>query len=448
MPSAATYRLNPRSLSRLTLALGIGLVLIPASSTAQLPRYETPVAATVPIPAAMPIPAVQPPADELPVLNLGQCVAVAMERQPTLKAAYASQQSSAAGQTGLNNIGRVGQSLSKDLPIRKEQAARGQIAVAADVQKVKNELVYDVTRLYYTIVYAHQQEQIADDVVGYVNELVKGAKIQLDSKMPGDITKAKIDIMEIGLAKARTLKAKARIGQRQAYAALREAMGVDEKSFPFRVADTELPIMKQTSALTADKVVELAHANRPEMALAAAGVDAFRLEVYAQAKIPLRRAVPTFASGSDIHSRALPTGSRDENYRPEPLGPEMPTQLVGSKYDRVCRAMALSQRADAVYEKARNLIALEAENGYLNFEFAAERLALAKQGFAAAKDLKERVQENFADPRAKKDELLQGYVLASQAESEYVEAAYQYILALAALERITAGGVKPAFPDR
>ena len=31
-------------------------------------------------------------------------------------------------------------------------------------------------------------------------------------------------------------------------------------------------------------------------------------------------------------------------------------------------------------------------------------------------------------------------VLAAQADSDYIEAAYQYILALAALERITAGG--------
>src|SRR5262249_42839163 len=132
----------------------------------------------------------------------------------------------------------------------------------------------------------------------------------------------------------------------------------------------------------------------------------------------------------------------------EAIAPEMPVQLVGSKYDRVCRAMAFSQRADAVYEKAHNLITLEAENGFYVLEQAAERVVLARAGFESSQDLKDRVLENFADPKSPKDDLLRGYVVATKGESDYVDAVFQYVLALAALERITAGGVKPAFPGR
>ena len=55
--------------------------------------------------------------------------------------------------------------------------------------------------------------------------------------------------------------------------------------------------MQQSAEITREIVVEQAMARRPELALAAAGVDVFRLEVYAQGKIPFKRVVPTFASG-------------------------------------------------------------------------------------------------------------------------------------------------------
>lgn len=451
MPSIVVSRSATRITVGVVAALGFTAVLIPAVGRGQ-PPGDAHARSVGPELVSVPVRGEQgkenaADADNRPRLTLGQCIAIAFERQPSLKAVQASQNSSSAGQTALHNIGRVGQTLSRDLPVRKEQAARGQIATAADIQKVRNEIVYDATRLYYTVIYARQQQQIADDVVFKLVELIRLAEIQIEQKMPGDITRAKIDTMKIGLAKAKTLQLQARTGEQRAYAGLREVMAVD-RSFVFRVADDELPLMAQKAPLTVDEVIAMALARRPEMALAAAGVDAFRLEVYAQARIPFRRTVPTFASGSDIHGRPIPQGSRDENYRPEAIAPEMPVQLVGSKYDRVCKAMAHSQRADAVYEKARNLIALEAENGFLTFEQSADRVAIAKDEFLVSMNLKDRVLEQFAEARSPKDQLMQGYVLASQGEADFVDAMYQYILTLAALERITAGGVKPDFPGR
>jgi outer membrane protein TolC len=382
------------------------------------------------------------------VLTLGECVAIAQERQPSLRAVYASANASKAGQTALNNIPpKIGELLSPDLPVRKEQSNRGQLAAAADIQKIHNEIVYDATRLYYTIVYARQQEQVADNVVATLTRLVEIAKIILESPMPGDMTKAKLDMMLLGLGEAKSLRLTAIQGQKQAYAGLREVMGV-EPSFVFRVQDAGLPVMVQDVTFTREQAIEMALSRRPELTLAAAGVDAFRLEVYAQAKIPFKKTVPTLASGADIHARQIPQGMRDKDYRPEAIVPEMPPQLVGSKYDRVCRAMAYSQRADAVYDKARNLIILEAENAFYTLELAAEKLVIAKQRNADAKDLMDRVLENVDNLKSQKDQLVLGYVTASRAQSDYVAAVYDYILALAAMERITAGGVRPSFPGR
>lgn len=459
---------TPARLFRVAAVLGLSLLLIPGRGAGQQPA---PVIPTVPAPAIIghglkhpvgvatqPAPAEKKNGDAengkdaatAPEFSLGDCIAIAVERQPALKAVQASQQATGAGQQALNNIGRLGSRLSPDLPIRKEQSGRGVIAAAADVQKLHNEVVHDVTRLYYTVVYARQQELLLEDVVAQIDLFVKIGRDLLNSAAPGEMTKLKLDLMVDGQGRARERLITAQIGRRKAEAALREVMALQPGEMPFRVKDKELPLMAQNIDLTEDMVVELALCRRPELALAAAGADAFRLEVYAQGAIRFRRTVQTLGSGSDIHSRLLPTGSRDpdRDYRPEPIPPEMPPQLVGSKSDRVARAMAFSQRADAVYEKARNLMILEAETTYLTFEGASRRVAVGKDRFTAGKDAMERVREGFDNPKAPKDQLLLAYGQAAEAQAMYVEAVYNYLLALAALERVTAGGVRPAFPGR
>ncbi len=436
---------------RAAVALGLAVVAFPNVGSSQQPA---PVLPTVPAPNGKPMLLKQPngekPQDEIPALSLGECIAIAVEKSPALRAVRASQNATGTGQQALQNIGRIGQILSPDLPIRKQQAERGVIAAAADVQKLHNEVVHDVTRLYYSAIYARQQEQLTDDIVAQLRAFVKLAGDLLNSATPGYMSQLKLDMMKLGLAKALKLQAQANAGVRQAKAALEEVMGVQRCGFKFRLKDRELPLMAQNVNLTSDQVVEMALSRRPEMALAAAGADAFRLEVYAQGSLRFKRAVPTLASASDIHSRLLPTGSRDpgKDYRPEPISPEMPPQVVGTKADRVARVLAYSQRADAVYEKIRNLMILEAENSFIDFDKASRQLSAQRDAFTAAKSAMDRIREQFSEPKAPKDLLLMAYAQSAEAMGGYVEAAFYYLETLAALERVTAGGVRPAFPGR
>jgi outer membrane protein TolC len=387
-----------------------------------------------------------------PELTLGECIAIAVERQPALKAVKASTAATEAGYKALTNFGTVGTLLSPDLDIRKQQAQRGLMATSAEYQKLHNEVVQDVTRLYYTAVYAKQQQQLAELIVLRMQLLVDvGERLLRETKDPKDLegfNTLKLQIMRDGLLQAKKLYAMAALGRQKALAGLREVMGVDARGFPFQIADSAMPVMKQSVALTRERVVELALERRPELVLAAAGVDAFRLEVYAQGKIPFKRVVPTLASGADIHAKEIPPPIRTPtDYRPGGILPEMPPQLVGSKYDRVCRAMAFAQRAEAVYEKARNLIIVEAETTFFDFEQASEYLTLAKQRFELSKDIQQRARD-AADTTKAKDQLLQAEVVAAKAQSDYLQAVHDYLMALAALERVTAGGIRPEFPGR
>jgi len=386
-----------------------------------------------------------------PELTLGQCVAIAIERQPTLKAVKASMASTEVAYRSLLRLGTVGTILSPDLEVRKQQAKRGLAAAASEYQKAHNEVVQDVTRLYYTAVYARQQEAIADGIIPALKEYIRIAiEILENTPNPKDLeglNGAKVEAMKYGLRRVQQKQAEARIGRKQAMAALRQVMAVEDRSFPFRVKDAELPVMEQKIPFTKDFVVDLAVGRRPELALAAAGVDAFRLEVYAQGKIPFKRIVPTFASGVDLHAKEIPQASRGKDYRPGGIIPELPAQLVGTKFDRVCRAMAFSQKADAVFEGVRGLVILEAENTYFDLELSGERLRLAKEKLDLGMSIQKFARLNAANTKAK-DVLVQAEILAAEAQSDYVEAVYQHLLSLAALERVTAGGIQPAFTER
>lgn len=449
MPSPPARLRRPARLA----ALAFGLFVLAQSGSGRQPGMA-PVQPTAPLPVPGLVPGQPDPAKNgdavIVEYSLGECIAIAVERQPTLRAVRSSQQASAAGLQALDNIGKLGQLVAKDLPVRKEQAQRGAVAVAADVQKTHNEIVHDVTRLYYTAVYARQVSVIAEDVVAQVELLTKIGRELLNSPQPGTMTKGKLDVMEIGLEDSRKLLRTAQQGERRAYGALRELMAVQDTGPRFKVKDRELPVMAANIPLNEDLVVELALCRRPELALAAAGADAFRLEVYAQNAVRFKKTVPTLATGGDIKAREVPGTIRDlaQQYKPGAIIPEMPPQLVGNQADRVARAMAYSQRADAVFEKARNLVRLEAENAYFEYELAAKNVTGGKRKFDFGKDLMEYVRARVDNPNVEREQLVRGYIDAAKAQSDYVEAVWQYLLTLAHLERVTAGGVRPDFPGR
>ena len=404
---------------------------------------------------------------EVPEFTLGKCIEVAIDRQPSLKAVRASQDSTAIGRQALHNIGPLGSLLSRDLPVRKMQADRGLTAAEADVLKTYNEVVHDVTRLYCSVIYARHQARHLDDVTFQIETFAGGAKSLLDSPAPGEMTKAKYETMLLAVAKVRRLRGKAQTGVKQAEAALREAMGVSDGSLPFTVKDfvkegkhtdetrkgdplSLWPLMDLDLKLTKEQVVELALSGRPEITMAQAGTDAIRLEACAQDRILFRRKVPTLASGADLHARIFPSGSRASrsDYRPEPIMPEMPAMVVGRRSERVARVQALGVRAEAVQEKVRNLITLEAENAFFDYEDAVKNLAISREAGETANELIKRIKDSFENPKAAKEQLIQGYAQAAEAVADYNSAAFQYLLELAALERITAGGVRPQFPGR
>src|SRR5262249_23100386 len=153
-------------------------------------------------------------------------------------------------------------------------------------------------------------------------------------------------------------------------------------------------------------------------------------------------------AGSDIHAFQVPQEVHNTEYRPGAVPPEMPTMLVGSRAERQKHAQSLHVRARAAAEVARNLIALEAEDAYLRWEEATLQVGPAREAAETGDRLADDLTKDFtAGLKVKVEEVINARVLAAQARSQYNEFLYKQDLALADLERISAGGFCAGFVE-
>ena len=414
-------------LSPLTRSLPV-LVLVCLGVVAPPGRAQTP----APAPALPPQP-----------LTLEDCVRIGMERQPALNAARASLAAAEDQRRALDNL-RLAALISRELPVRKQQAALGVSIAAAGVQQAEYETVYAVTRNFFSVIYATQQARVVQDVLDKLGANREAAgKLLLAAKEDPDIKVDQIDVdrLDVTITQLQLKLQEAQKGIELARAALREAMGVPGDC-PLPLVLTDLPPVAESY----DKcqLVNLALARRAEVLQVALAARVTHLEVAAQgtSRKPTFR---TFAAGSDIHARPIPQGISNREYRPGATGLDMPASLAGRRDDRVQTARDFSARADTVVEKTTNLITLETEAAYLKWRDAAESVRKLEKSRTQARAIADAVDARANLRKSFGEEVIRARTLQEQVLSQYNEALYLHALALAGLERVTAGGIVPAF---
>jgi outer membrane protein TolC len=317
----------------------------------------------------------------------------------------------------------------------------------AGLDQAQHETIYAVTRTYLTALHAKQQRKVADDALDNLNSTLKIAQAFVQARNPS-VQQIDVDKLGVYISLIQSRRAQAIQEGQRALAALREAMAVGP-DYSFQL----VPVPDGAAPPTKLDVVALALQRRGEMVQATVAAEVVDLEAKAQATscLPTMR---TFAAVVDVHARPIPQGASDGEYRPEALGLEMPTLLAGPRSARVERARVLHERALAVVDKTHNLIALEAEDAYERWREATDRLGalgkLPKQAAAPerAADVANRTLNRFRDNQVPAEEAIRAYLVAAQVQVEYNQAHYQQALALAALERVTAGGFSAGFFPR
>ncbi len=410
-------------------------------------------------PAPAPPPAAAAPAVAADLCGLRN---LALDNQPALTAYRASVEAAQVKARALDDLVLAGL-VRKDLPYRRQQARLGILAAQAQLCKAEWETVYGVTRTYVSALYARQQKQIADRALDkdpanfrslfYLKDVVDRAlKAKDDPDKPSrrDIREWHRDYVETLVGVAGGRRAEADQGVERALAALREAVGLDPCTPLALVAWLEprhLPPCR-------GDVVALAVGRRAEVTQAKVGEEVTCLEVAAQDQIR-GPSGDTFASATDLHAQPVPQGLADGQYRPGAVTVEMPATLIGHRSARVEQARALHRRAEAVVDKARQLVTLEAEDAYLRWQEAAEQATRYREAARKAARAAESVRREFnpnlpaatrgTETRPTLDDLIEYRVRATQLHLLANQARYQEFLALVTLERVTAGGFAPCF---
>jgi outer membrane protein TolC len=368
-------------------------------------------------------------------LTLAESVRTALERQPRIAAERANLAAAEDNKRALDDL-RLAALVEHDLPIRRRQAALGVTAAAGAVDVAERDTVYAVTRTYYTVLFAREQERLTRSVVDRLTALHETAEKML-KEGARDVTAAHVKQIGVYLRLARAKQLEAAAGEKRALAALKEAIGLGQEC-RLEVPPGGLPETDQRPCR--DEILALALARRGDLAQAHLFAEVACLEVAAQGTSVLTRK-ETFAAAADIHASQVPQGAHDGEYRPGAVPPAMPTLLVGSRADRVQVARSYHARAGAVVETTRNLISLEAEDAFLRWEQASLQAPQAREAADVADRLAEDLSKDMAAGlRVRPDEVMTARVLAATARAQYNEVLYHAVLALADLERITAGG--------
>lgn len=437
----------PLALLRLPLRLVMTATLAGVSLhglLAQAPPAPPP--APAPLPAPTPV-APAAPKTSLKKLTLGECLAIAEVNHPALRMAESSLSQTVKGAEAIRNLPKIAEWIKPELPVRRMQAANGITAAEAAVAKAHQEIRYDVCRLYYTVVYARQQEFIVNEITEQLKlykDFVDKFLAKPEPNSPLKITAATAKQINIFLAKANDKLEMARAGQAKAIAALKQAMGVDPATKDFEPKDTELPIMGGT--VTEEQVIQHSMARRPELVQAAAATDAFRLEVCAQDKNRFGLQVQTLSNATDLHANVVPAPVRNGEYRPGATPPEMPPFLFGKRTERVSRAIDISRRQDAQYDQVQSLVKLQAIYAYETWRETNARMKNARIGFDNGRELADLIGKNTGSLQG--IDSVQQFGAALIAQSEYLDAVYEHVKALINLELVTAGAVKANFPGR
>jgi hypothetical protein len=371
-------------------------------------------------------------------MKLPELISLGMEKQPALAAARASLAAAQSSVDGLNSLKLAGL-FAKDLPIRKQQACLGVTVASASLEQAEWETRYAVVRNYYSVIYAREQLKVVHRMKEKLAEALTMAEKLVKAGDPEiKVSNLDVEVLRLNLKLLRSKEVEAEIGISKAGAALREALGVG-LDYPMEVAEGRLPPL--VKEFNRNELVAMAMARRGEIVQATTFNQIMSLEIDAQGKLrgPNGR---TFASGADIHAKPIPQGVANGEYRPGAIGPEMPASLAGKKAQRIERAQDLYARSVAVVDKTNNLVTLEVEATYLKWLEAAEKVKSLEGTPKIAGNITDKVKKEFDKGKTTGEAILRAQGMEEQIAASYNEALYLHALALAAMERVTAGGYR------
>jgi outer membrane protein len=414
-------------------------------------------------------------AQTLPQKTLSECIAIALDHQPTLKAATASvraagervweaaapylpqvdasyqaqrQRTSVGARTGTSNgsgptlqttnlyngtvgfsqlLFDFGQTLAS---IRSAQASAR--SVEADRTTTRDTVILNVQQAYFNVLATRRLLSVADETVRQTAKQLEQAQGRNEV---GVAPKFDVTTAEVNLANAKLNQLSARNNLAVARETLRNALGLNEP-LDFDVVDN---LATDRQHISADEALDIAYTHRPDL-LSLIEQQNAQQELITSLQ---RQYLPSFTSNGAYTW----------------IGTDYPLQdtwMVGASVNlsilngglvraQVAEAKANLDVLQFNQEALRQNIALQVRQAALNVEQAAESIGVAEKGAQQARESLALAEGRYTTGVGNIIELTNAQVALTSAEANYVQALYGYQTSVAALENAMG---RPAGLDR
>jgi TolC family type I secretion outer membrane protein len=324
----------------------------------------------------------------------------------------------------LYDFGKTGNAL--------DAADFGARSAETDVDRVMQDVVLNVKQAYYALLQAKKLLIVAEQTLAQTEGHFKRAEafFRAGSRPRFDVTRAEVDVnsARLGLINAQS-------SVRLRTIALSNAMGVE----PAAGIDVE-DIFSQPSAIPSLEQAQAdALKNRPEMLKAGADIRS------AEARVRTERSnyLPTL-SASAAYSWANGTTEMGEFGGAQLKGDignnwnagvtlSLPLYEGGLTRGRVGEARANQRMLEAQREALRQSILLEVNQAYADIDSASARISVMDSSLKNARESLELARGRYEAGVGPSIEVTDAQVASARAETDYVQALYDYQLAVARL---------------
>ena len=399
------------------------------------------------------------------VLNLNNCIEIALKRQPNIVAAVStvnmneskvgeaeadyypqvdltsgySRVSSAQASSSSNSTNRSLDQFNGSISLRQNIYDFGKTATQvkvqrlnldssrADLENVTEQIVFNVKQWYYSVLQAKRNREVSEEAVRQFEQHLQQAKgfYSVGTKPKFDVTKAEVD-----LSNARLSMIKAENALKVAIVTLNNAMGVPDA--PEYALEDNLLFHKYE--ITLGDAVERAYKNRHDLLSTIVKRNAAETSV----ELAKKGYYPVL-TGNAAYSVAGERFPLDDGWS---VGVSISFPIFSGFLTRhqVEEAKANLNVLRANEEALRQTVLLEVRQAYLNLKEAEEMVPAAELAVKQAAENLDIANGRYAAGVGNTIEVTDAQVSYSNAKLNYIKALSDYRIATASLEKAT--GVK------
>ncbi len=323
-------------------------------------------------------------------------------------------------------------------------AARSAVeSAASDADRVKQEVILNVKQAYYALLQANKLLMVAQQTLDQTEGHMRQAEafFRAGSKPRFDVTRAEVDVNSARLG---VINAKNDVRLRTI--ALCNAMGID----PRGDLEIEKKLPQPPAVPALDQIQTEALNNRPEMQKAAADIEAAKARVRTAESnyLPTLSANGSYNWAHGTSEATIPVStlgsatfqSDIRNSWNAGVLLSMPIFEGGLTKGRVSEARANLRALEAQRDGLRQSILLEVNQAYADLDTAAARISVMEISEKNAKDNLELAEGRYQAGVGPSLEVTDARLANFRAETDHVQALYDYYLSAARLMKAMGRG--------